>query len=309
MKSLLVTFSWFLAVVSSYGQCNLALSSVLTNAGCYGASSGAIDLTVTGGTQPLTFLWNNGAVTEDLNNLQAGSYSVVVLDASACTESDVFTISQPSPPLTITSQPLPQTDCYGNQVEFSTVITGSTGTVTYQWQKKPPGGNFSNISGATSSLLTIDNIGMYSQNTNGTEYRVTISDDCGSLISDPALLGVNSITAINPVAVNSTICGGEGKWYEVSALGNVIPGGYLWSFNSGSGWTPLSDGTNYSGTNTARLTITNATIAQSGSYHVTVTFLTLNQPSGVTTCVETSWSRERNLTVNPKPVTSVIYHP
>lgn len=297
MKSLLVTCSWFLAVVSSYGQCNIAVSSVQVNAGCFGSSTGSIDLTITGGTAPLTFLWNNGAITEDLNNLSAGSYSVVIFDAAACTANAEYIVTQPLQPLTITNQPLPQTDCYGNHVEFSTSVSGAVGTVTYQWQQKPPSGVFSDITGATASLLPVDNIGMNSQNVDGTEYRVLITDACGTLLSASALLRVNSITSITPASVNSTICNGGSKWYEVSASGNIVINGYKWSFNNGSGWTELTDGGSYSGANTSRLTISNATPSQSGSYHVTVTFTTLNQPSGVTTCVETSWSRERNLIV------------
>ena len=64
-------------------------------------------------------------------------------------------IAQPSGSITIISQPLPQTDCYGNHVEFSVAVSGSVGTIHYQWQQRPPGGNFSDISGATSILLSI----------------------------------------------------------------------------------------------------------------------------------------------------------
>jgi hypothetical protein len=86
----------------------------------------------------------------------------------------------------------------------------------------------------------------------------------------------------------------------------VILNGYEWSFNNGTGWNPLTDGINYSGTGTSKLSVSAATAAQSGSYHVTVTFSTLNQPSGITTCVETSWSRERNLVVRDLFVSPVI---
>jgi large repetitive protein len=206
-------------------------------------------------------------------------------------------ITQPASPLLIISQPLPQTDCYGNHVEFSVAVTGSAGIVHYQWQERPPGGEFSDITGATSALLSIDNIGVNSQNVNGTEYRVLITDDNGTITSDPALLSINSITSLTPVVVNSVICNGGGITYSVFTEGNVSSNGYRWAWNNGSGWNYISDGGAYSGTTTSRLTISNATPAQNGSYRVSVTFSTLNQPPSDPTCIETSFTRERNIVV------------
>jgi len=217
-------------------------------------------------------------------------------------------IIQPVAPLTIISQPLPQSDCYGNHVEFSVAVSESAGTIFYQWQQRPPNGIFSDIRGASSALLSIDNIGVNGQNVNGTEYRVLISDDDGTICSEPALLSINSITSLMPAVVNSTICYGGSITYLVNTEGNVASNGYHWSWNNGTGWIPLSDGGSYSGTNTSQLTISNSTSAQSGSYRISVTFTTLNQPRSDSTCIETSFSRQRNLAVRAPLLPLVIYH-
>jgi hypothetical protein len=52
----------------------------------YDACKGRIDVTATGNAGPFTFLWSNGATTEDTDNLCAGAYAVTVTNAYGCTK-------------------------------------------------------------------------------------------------------------------------------------------------------------------------------------------------------------------------------
>ena len=71
---------------------NINLEST-QDAFCEGISNGSIDISIQGGTQPYTFLWNNGPETEDIENLPAGEYQLVVSDFNNCTtESGIFII-------------------------------------------------------------------------------------------------------------------------------------------------------------------------------------------------------------------------
>jgi gliding motility-associated-like protein len=54
--------------------------------------NGAISLTVSGGTQPYTIIWADGASGADRASITAGTYSVVVTDANGCAASLVITV-------------------------------------------------------------------------------------------------------------------------------------------------------------------------------------------------------------------------
>ncbi len=62
---------------------------------CLGAnqSNANVNLTVTGGLMPYTFLWSNGAMTEDLTNVPPGQYSVIVTDANGCMAFDTVVVA------------------------------------------------------------------------------------------------------------------------------------------------------------------------------------------------------------------------
>lgn len=65
-----------------------AVSVVLTSktdVSCANEATGSINITASGGTPGYTYLWNTGAVTEDLTGLAPGTYSVTVTDSQGCT--------------------------------------------------------------------------------------------------------------------------------------------------------------------------------------------------------------------------------
>jgi hypothetical protein len=60
-------------------------SATTTDESCVPGADGSIDLTPTGGSPSYTFLWSDGAVTEDRTGLIAGTYTVTVTDTAGCT--------------------------------------------------------------------------------------------------------------------------------------------------------------------------------------------------------------------------------
>ena len=82
-------------IVATFASNSFAVSESHTDASCGDVSDGAIDLSVSGGSGPFTFLWSNGATTEDLTGLAAGIYTVTVTDSSGCASALADTIQAP----------------------------------------------------------------------------------------------------------------------------------------------------------------------------------------------------------------------
>jgi len=75
----------------------LTISPIHSNLYCEGSDQGSIELNIEGGTPAYSCIWNNGAVTESLNNLQSGTYTVTVTDSNNCTKTATIHIIQQHP--------------------------------------------------------------------------------------------------------------------------------------------------------------------------------------------------------------------
>ncbi len=72
-----------------------SINVVLTNTNPFcGGVNGAITSSVSGGTSPYTFLWNNNATTTNLSSLSANAYSLTVIDSKGCTGSASTILSE-----------------------------------------------------------------------------------------------------------------------------------------------------------------------------------------------------------------------
>lgn len=73
----------------------LVINLEATDATCFAKPDGAIDLSVTGGTVPYSYLWSNDSRTQDLSGLYAGQYRVLVADVLGCTRYGEIVVGQP----------------------------------------------------------------------------------------------------------------------------------------------------------------------------------------------------------------------
>ncbi|MBK9732222.1 MAG: fibronectin type III domain-containing protein [Chitinophagaceae bacterium] len=79
------------------GAINLAptLTSVITKSSC--PSTGAVDLSVSGGVAPFAYLWSNGATTQDISGLAPATYTVTVSSGS-CSKSASYVVASANIP-------------------------------------------------------------------------------------------------------------------------------------------------------------------------------------------------------------------
>ena len=156
----------------------LAITGIIDDANCFGLNDGAIDITVTGGTTTYTYLWSNGAVTEDISGMIAGNYVVTITDLNGCTLNKSFDIAQPLAPINIVLLPRHVSCNADNDGYIKSTVSGGTAPYTYSW----------------SNGMTVKDI----YNLTAGVYTLTITDAQGCIaftgvtIEEPTALVVNA---------------------------------------------------------------------------------------------------------------------
>ncbi len=103
---------------------------------------GAIDLNVTGGLLPITYLWSPGnANTQDLINLRPGLYCVTITYGTVCTADTCLTVAGDGISLNLVATQYGnfQTSCFGDcDGEITSVVSGGVAPYSYQWSNGGP---------------------------------------------------------------------------------------------------------------------------------------------------------------------------
>ena len=186
---------------------------------------------------------------------QAGSYTVSVNNTDYSVASNVanLTVTVPSSAPSITQQPQSESVNLGSGATFT--VTGSgTPNPTYQWYF-----NGTAITGATNASFAIST----TQASNAGQYTVTLTNQVGSITSNPATLKIIQPAvnvSITQQPQTQTIFVSQGVTFSVSALGSA-PLSYQWLFNG----VPIPSATS------SVYTLANTQTSSAGSYSVVVT--------------------------------------
>ncbi len=176
----------------------LTLTGTVTHVLIAGNSTGAIDVSVTGGTTTYNFAWNTGASLEDISSLTAGAFSITVTDSKGCTISASYLITQPSG-LSVTAA-LTHVICNGESTgNIILTVQGGVTPYTYLWSNASTTKDLINIAAANYFVTITDNAG---GNITG-NYHIT--EPAPAPVGVPVFVaGVTSIRCINTSAVTYT---------------------------------------------------------------------------------------------------------
>ena len=138
------------------GDNTVVNSANVVDPSCNGFLDGSININVTGASFPYVYHWTNGVYESSLTNLNAGSYSVRVTDASGCYEDLTYQLDDP---YEITYGAISSPGCIGGSDGSATMSSSGCpcmfSTCTFLWENgittKP---NDSLVSGWNTLVVT-----------------------------------------------------------------------------------------------------------------------------------------------------------
>ena len=182
-----------------------------TDATCYGATDGSIDVTVNGGRPPYQISWSNLGNGFSQSNLSAGNYIATIVDENQCEANVTITIDQPIFFIAPIVSPI---SCNNeNDASIDLNLTGGVAPITVLWSDDPSAG------------IQRNNLGP------GT-YEVTIIDSDSNqcpieetfIITNPPLIAVTNIVTD---AIDCTIENSGSILLDVS--GGTPPYDFIWN--------------------------------------------------------------------------------
>lgn len=125
------------------------------NVKCFGATTGGVYISVSGGTGAYTYNWSNQATTQDLTAVGAGSYTGTVTDANGCSVTATAAVTQPAAALSATSTSTDQVQG-GTQGSINVTTAGGTTPYTFNWNNQATTEDLSAVAAGNYTLTITD---------------------------------------------------------------------------------------------------------------------------------------------------------
>lgn len=194
--------------LARYG-CFDSASFAITKVTCLGLSNGSITVNPSYGSEPYSYLWNNGSTTQTISNLPVGNYTVTVVGSNNCSMVQTVFLEQ-NPLLKAEIINVQHNNCWGASTGSATAnpIDG-TSPYTYKWSNNKTTQTITNLAAGT--------------------YTVTITDQCGTHATASVTItqgaNVNATITNTPVTCN----GGNDGTATATPISGLPPYTYKWS--------------------------------------------------------------------------------
>ncbi|MFK7806630.1 MAG: CotH kinase family protein, partial [Saprospiraceae bacterium] len=189
----------------------IAIDFDISPISCHNENSGSIIATANGGTENFSYQWDNGLSTNEIENLNAGSYEVTVTDSNNCTSIESLSLTEPAP-LSLNLD----TDfvsCFdGSDGMIVATAAGGTGTISYEWSN----GTLVNTAENLSEGI----------------YNITITDANNCTYEEQIEISQPSAIALDVELAPVSCFDGENGAITVSASGGN--GNYQFSWDNGA---------------------------------------------------------------------------
>lgn len=186
-------------------QANITLNTPVS---CSGGSDGKLTVSGSGGSEVYTYTWSSGANTQSISNLQAGSYTVTVIDNQGCSASKTATVEQLIllAPVASTNQSAPGV----NDGTASVFPAGGTPPYTVKWSNGKTTPNIFSLAPGS--------------------YTVTVTDSKSCTISKTVNVVAANCTIAGTLSSNNLNCFGINTGSaSISITGAANPVSYSWS--------------------------------------------------------------------------------
>jgi hypothetical protein len=216
---------------------------VLKNVSCTAANSGSITVNVTGGTTPYTYSWSGGQVTQTINGLAAGAYTVTVTDHTGFHVATTYTIAGPS--VLVLATTTTNAFCMNgpNSGSATANTTGGTLPYSYSWNNGATTQTASSLVAGTYSVVVTDAVGC-----NAAGAAIVINDP-----ANPPLIATTSVVNVSCHGGNNgsgtvVVTGGSQSssghtidWYPTTAMGPIANAPTAGSLTAGTYMILIAD--------------------------------------------------------------------
>ncbi len=242
------------------------------NVSCAGGTNGVATVHAIGLNTPFSYVWNTPNVLGDtvLNNVTAGTYTVIVTDANTCADTVSITITEPQP-ITLTPTIIPTT-CFGfNTGSAYMSYAGGTAPYNFVWSNGPATQANPNLFAGTYGITATD------ANFCTATASITVTEPKAMLVT---AVPVDAICGNNNGSATASVNGGAGPFTYLwdngtpgAAISNLAAGTYTVTATSTPGCTATTSVTiNSSGGPTLSPSSTDALCSNSdGSATVAIT--------------------------------------